>query len=107
MIDVACKLIRIFYLILTTGTEYDVAKMMGDIQRQNRRLRKADHWQHSNIRLRVELGVGIRDLFPVTDRRAAPAWERRKESVHQENVRRKVLMVRDLRQQTQLQRMSQ
>ena len=33
MIAVACKLIRIFYLILTTGTEYDAAKMMGDIQR--------------------------------------------------------------------------
>ena len=33
MIAVACKLIRIFYLILQTGATYDAAKMMGDIRR--------------------------------------------------------------------------
>jgi transposase len=33
MIAVACKLIRIFYLILKTGAAYDPAKMMGDTRR--------------------------------------------------------------------------
>lgn len=33
MIAVACKLIRLFYMLLTTGREYDPAKMIGDIQR--------------------------------------------------------------------------
>ena len=33
MIAVACKLIRVFYLILQTGTTYDAAKLMGDIRR--------------------------------------------------------------------------
>ena len=33
MIAVACKLIRIFYVILKNGTKYDAAKMMGDIRR--------------------------------------------------------------------------
>jgi transposase len=33
MIAVACKLIRIFYLILQTGATYDASKMMGDIRR--------------------------------------------------------------------------
>ena len=33
MIAVACKLIRIFYVILKNGTRYDAAKMMGDIRR--------------------------------------------------------------------------
>ncbi len=33
MIAVACKLIRIFYLILQTGATYDAAKLMGDIRR--------------------------------------------------------------------------
>ena len=33
MIAVACKLVRVFYLILRTGASYDAAKMMGDIQR--------------------------------------------------------------------------
>ena len=33
MIAVACKLIRIFYMILQTGATYDAAKMMGDIRR--------------------------------------------------------------------------
>lgn len=33
MIAVACKLIRIFYLILQTGRTYDPAKMMADIRR--------------------------------------------------------------------------
>lgn len=33
LIAVACKLIRIFFLILKTGTTYDGAKLMGDIRR--------------------------------------------------------------------------
>ena len=33
MIAVACKLIRIFYKLLTTGESYDGAKLMGDIKR--------------------------------------------------------------------------
>lgn len=33
MIAVACKLVRIFYLLLRTGVTYDAAKMMGDIRR--------------------------------------------------------------------------
>lgn len=33
MIAVACKLIRVFYLILQTGTTYDAAKLMSDIRR--------------------------------------------------------------------------
>lgn len=33
MIAVACKLIRIFYVILRTGTKYDPVRMMGDIRR--------------------------------------------------------------------------
>ena len=33
MIAVACKLIRIFYVILKNGIRYDAAKMMGDIRR--------------------------------------------------------------------------
>ena len=33
MIAVACKLLRVFYLILKTGVSYDAGKLMGDIQR--------------------------------------------------------------------------
>ena len=33
MIAVACKLVRIFYLLLRTGATYDASKMMGDIRR--------------------------------------------------------------------------
>lgn len=33
MIAVACKLLRVFYKIMTTGVVYDGARMMGDIQR--------------------------------------------------------------------------
>ena len=33
VIAVACKLIRVFYLILQTGATYDAAKLMGDIRR--------------------------------------------------------------------------
>lgn len=33
LIAVACKLVRIFYLILRTGVTYDAEKMMGDIRR--------------------------------------------------------------------------
>ncbi len=32
VIAVACKILRVFYTILTTGVEYDAAKMMGDIR---------------------------------------------------------------------------
>ncbi len=32
VIAVACKVLRVFYTILTTGVEYDAAKMMGDIR---------------------------------------------------------------------------
>ena len=34
VIAVACKLIRVFYTILSRGVDYDGAKMLGDIQRQ-------------------------------------------------------------------------
>lgn len=33
MIAIACKLVRLFYMLLTTGREYDPSKMMGDIKR--------------------------------------------------------------------------
>ena len=33
MIAVACKLIRVFYKIMTSGADYDGAKMIGDIRR--------------------------------------------------------------------------
>ena len=33
VIAVACKLIRVFYLILQTGATYDAAKLTGDIRR--------------------------------------------------------------------------
>ena len=33
MIAVSCKLIRVFYAILTKGVEYDRFKMMSDIHR--------------------------------------------------------------------------
>ena len=33
MIAVACKLIRVFYLILQMGTTYDAEKLMSDIRR--------------------------------------------------------------------------
>ena len=33
LIAVACKLIRIFYLILKTGVTYNPSKMIGDIRR--------------------------------------------------------------------------
>lgn len=33
MIAVACKLIRVFYLILQTVATYDASKLMGDIRR--------------------------------------------------------------------------
>ena len=33
VIAVACKLIRIFYMIMTKGIDYDGAKMLGDIRR--------------------------------------------------------------------------
>ena len=33
LIAVACKLIRVFYKILTDGVDYDGTKMLGDIRR--------------------------------------------------------------------------
>ena len=33
VVAVACKVIRVFYAILTKGVEYDAGKMMGDIRR--------------------------------------------------------------------------
>lgn len=33
LIAVACKLIRVFYVILTKGTDYDGTKMLNDIRR--------------------------------------------------------------------------
>lgn len=33
VVAVACKVIRIFYVILTKGVDYDPAKMLGDIRR--------------------------------------------------------------------------
>ena len=32
LIAVACKLIRVFYVILTKGVDYDASKMLGDIR---------------------------------------------------------------------------
>ena len=33
VVAVACKLIRIFYVILTKGVNYDDSKLLGDIRR--------------------------------------------------------------------------
>ena len=35
VIALSCKLIRVFYVILTKGVAYDPEKMMGDIKRQS------------------------------------------------------------------------
>ena len=35
MVAVSCKLIRVFYAVLTKGVEYDRFKMMTDIHRVN------------------------------------------------------------------------
>ena len=35
MVAVSCKLIRVFYAVLTKGMEYDRFKMMSDIQRKS------------------------------------------------------------------------
>ena len=32
VVAVACKILRIFYVILTKGVDYDPEKMLGDIQ---------------------------------------------------------------------------
>ena len=34
MVAVSCKLIRVFYTILTKGVDYDRVKMISDIQRE-------------------------------------------------------------------------
>lgn len=33
VVAVACKIIRVFYTILTKGVDYDANKLMGDIRR--------------------------------------------------------------------------
>ena len=33
VIDISCKLIRVFYAVLTKGVAYDPQKMMSDIRR--------------------------------------------------------------------------
>ena len=33
LVAVACKVIRVFYVILKKGVDYDPEKMMGDIRR--------------------------------------------------------------------------
>ena len=33
VVAVACKIIRVFYTILTKGVDYDVGKLLGDIKR--------------------------------------------------------------------------
>lgn len=35
MVAVSCKLIRVFYAVLTKGVEYDRFKMMSDIHRKS------------------------------------------------------------------------
>lgn len=35
IIAVSCKLIRVFYVVLTEGVDYDRFKMMSDIHRKN------------------------------------------------------------------------
>ena len=41
LIAVACKLIRVFYAVLTKGTRYDASKMLEDIKRPESRLQAA------------------------------------------------------------------
>ena len=36
VIAVACKVLRVFYAILTKGVDYDGEKMLGDIRRPER-----------------------------------------------------------------------
>ena len=33
VVAVACKILRVFYMILTKGIDYDAEKLMGDIRR--------------------------------------------------------------------------
>lgn len=33
VVAVACKILRVFYAILTKGVDYDPVKLMGDIKR--------------------------------------------------------------------------
>ena len=33
VVAVACKILRVFYMILTKGVDYDAEKLMGDIRR--------------------------------------------------------------------------
>lgn len=37
VVAIPCKVIRIFYVILIKGVDYDLAKMMGDIRRPQMR----------------------------------------------------------------------
>ena len=41
LIAVACKLIRVFHVILTKGVDYDASKMLGDIRHPGVADRKA------------------------------------------------------------------
>ena len=41
LIAVACKLIRVFYAVLTKGTSYDASKMLEDIKRPESKLQAA------------------------------------------------------------------
>ena len=41
VIAVACKVLRVFYTILTKGVDYDGEKMLGDIRRPERGVQAA------------------------------------------------------------------
>ena len=41
LIAVACKLIRVFHVILTKGIRYDASKMLGDIKHPGTQLKAA------------------------------------------------------------------
>ena len=41
LIAVACKLIRVFHVILTKGISYDASKMLKDIRHQGEQLKAA------------------------------------------------------------------
>ncbi len=41
LMEVACKLIRIFYMVLTRGVSYDASKVLGDIRHPEIQLKAA------------------------------------------------------------------
>ena len=55
VVAAACKLIRVFYAILTKGVDYDAEKMMGDIRRYRKHSTK--HRQRENVPATVELSL--------------------------------------------------